>query len=153
MSIFSLKRFAFQTIRPVVSRQKRGFSAHFRPGGAVLPPRVLPFSKAERACLYRPRRTLLKGDDSHIRGAIPGPIEAMIRSSGRSLPPSHIRGAIPGPIEKRRGWCTTCPTLLGSLPSVPCFPTRFPKRTAVINPTSRSRQMCGHARQHLNILR
>ena len=33
-----------------------------------------------------------------------------------------------------------CPTLLGSLPSVPCFPTRFPKRTAAINPTSRSRQ-------------
>ena len=47
MSIFSLKRFAFQTIRPVVSRKKRGFSAHFWPGGAVLPPRILPFSKAK----------------------------------------------------------------------------------------------------------
>ena len=34
-SIFSLKCFAFQTIRPVVSRKKRGFSAHFGPGGAV----------------------------------------------------------------------------------------------------------------------
>ncbi|WP_300806907.1 hypothetical protein [uncultured Desulfovibrio sp.] len=48
-SIISLKRLAFQTIRPVVSRKKRGFSAHFGPGGAVLPPRVLPFSKAKRS--------------------------------------------------------------------------------------------------------
>ena len=47
--IFSLKRFAFQTIRPVVSRKKRGFSAHFGPGGAVSPPRVLPFSKVKRS--------------------------------------------------------------------------------------------------------
>ena len=31
----SLKCFAFQTIRPVVPRKKRGFSAHFGPGGAV----------------------------------------------------------------------------------------------------------------------
>ncbi|WP_300802000.1 hypothetical protein, partial [uncultured Desulfovibrio sp.] len=51
MSIFSLKRFTFQTIRLGVSRKKRGFSAHFRPGGAVPPPRVLPFSKAKRSCL------------------------------------------------------------------------------------------------------
>ncbi len=27
--------------------KKRGFSAHFQPGGAVLPPRILPFSKAK----------------------------------------------------------------------------------------------------------
>ena len=47
-SIFSLKRCAFQTIRPVVSRKKRGFSAHFGPGGAVPPPRVPPFSKVKR---------------------------------------------------------------------------------------------------------
>ena len=49
MRLFSLKRNAFQTIRPVVSRKKRGFSAHFGPGGAVLPPRVLPSSKAKRS--------------------------------------------------------------------------------------------------------
>ena len=36
--MFSLKRCAFQTIRPVVSRKKRGFAAHFRPGSAVPPP-------------------------------------------------------------------------------------------------------------------
>ena len=47
-SIFSLKRCAFQTIRPVVSRKKRGFSAHFGPGGVVPPPRVSPFSKLKR---------------------------------------------------------------------------------------------------------
>ena len=34
-SIFSLKRFAFQTIRPLASRKKRSFSTHFGPGGAV----------------------------------------------------------------------------------------------------------------------
>ena len=33
-SIFSLQCFAFQTIRPAVSWKKRGFSAHFGPGGA-----------------------------------------------------------------------------------------------------------------------
>ena len=44
-SIFSLKCFAFQTIRPVVSRKKRGFSAHFWPGGAVPPPRVCLFQR------------------------------------------------------------------------------------------------------------
>ena len=48
-SIFSLKRCAFQTIRPVVLRKKRGFSAHFGPGGAVPPPRVSPFSKLKRS--------------------------------------------------------------------------------------------------------
>ena len=41
-SIFSLKCFAFQTIRPVVSRKKRGFSAHFGPGGEIF----LTFSAA-----------------------------------------------------------------------------------------------------------
>ena len=48
-NIFSLKRCAFHTIRPVVSRKKRGFSAHFGPGGAVPPPRVHPFSKVKRS--------------------------------------------------------------------------------------------------------
>ncbi|HJA75858.1 MAG TPA: hypothetical protein H9774_03195 [Candidatus Desulfovibrio gallistercoris] len=33
-----MKRFAFQTIRSVVLRKKRGFSAHFGPGDAALPP-------------------------------------------------------------------------------------------------------------------
>ena len=47
-SIFSLKCRAFQTIRPVVSRKKRGFSAHFWPGGAVPPPRVSPLKKVKR---------------------------------------------------------------------------------------------------------
>ena len=47
-----MKSFAFQTIRPVVSRKKRGFSAHFGPGGAVPPPRVSSFSKLKR---YRSR--------------------------------------------------------------------------------------------------
>ena len=36
-------------LRPVVSRKKRGFSAHFGPGGAVPPPRVSPFSKLKRS--------------------------------------------------------------------------------------------------------
>ncbi|MCI7569609.1 MAG: hypothetical protein MSH25_09685 [Desulfovibrio sp.] len=46
-SNFSLKRCAFPTIRPVVSRKKRGFSARFGPGGAVPPPRIFTFFKAE----------------------------------------------------------------------------------------------------------
>ena len=51
-SIFRLKRFAFQTMRSGVSRKKRGFSAWFGPGGAVPPPRILPFLKAKcpRGC-------------------------------------------------------------------------------------------------------
>ena len=44
-----MKCFAFQTIRLVVSRKKRGFSAHFGQGGAVPPPRVSLFSKAKRS--------------------------------------------------------------------------------------------------------
>ena len=43
----SLKCFAFQTIRPVVSRKKRSFSAHFWPGGAVPPPSRFTFFKVE----------------------------------------------------------------------------------------------------------
>ena len=43
----SLKRLAFQTIRPVVSRKKRVFSAHFGPGGAVQPPRAFTIFKGE----------------------------------------------------------------------------------------------------------
>ena len=45
LDIFSLKRCAFQTIRPVVSRKKRGFSAQFRTGGAVLPPGFCPLQR------------------------------------------------------------------------------------------------------------
>ena len=51
-SIFSLKYFIFQTIRPVVSWKKRGFSAHFGPGDAVPPLRVAPFSKVKRSNLF-----------------------------------------------------------------------------------------------------
>ena len=57
-SIFSLQRCTIQTIRPVVSRKKRSFSAHFWPGGAVPPPRVSPFSKLKRSkgqTLHLPR--------------------------------------------------------------------------------------------------
>ena len=99
-----------------------------------------------------------------IRGAIPGPIEARRRcstvsssarvTSGERSPaplkpaapslPHSAEGVTsgersPAPL-KSVGDDAPCPTLLGSLPSVPCFPTRFPERTAAINPTSRSRQ-------------
>ena len=37
-----MKRCAFQTIRPVVSRKKHGFSVLFGPGDVVPPSRVLP---------------------------------------------------------------------------------------------------------------
>ena len=59
--LFSSRRVAFQTLRPVVSRKKRGFSAHFWPGGAVLPPRVSPFSKLKRSSACR-------GVQGRIRG-------------------------------------------------------------------------------------
>ena len=52
-----MKRCAFQTIRPVVSRKKRCFSAHFGPGEAVPPPRVSPFSKVKRSMLPGDGRT------------------------------------------------------------------------------------------------
>ena len=39
--MFSLQRVVLQSIRPVVLRKQRGFSVHFGPGGAVLPPRIL----------------------------------------------------------------------------------------------------------------
>ena len=42
-AFFSLQRVAFPATRPAVSRRHRGVSAHVRPGGAVLPPCVLPF--------------------------------------------------------------------------------------------------------------
>ena len=38
---------------------------------------------------------------SHIRGAIPGPIEAPHLAECTPARPRHIRGAIPGPIEAR----------------------------------------------------
>ena len=63
-----MKRFAFQTIRPVVSRKKRSFSAHFGPDDAVPPPRAFPFSKAKRsaATAYRSRKRLSKFDAKHF---------------------------------------------------------------------------------------
>ena len=47
MSIFGLQRVALQTVRPAVSRKKRGFSVRFGPGGAVPQPRVFTFFKGE----------------------------------------------------------------------------------------------------------
>ena len=38
---------AFQTIRPDVSRKKRGLPAHLPPGGAMPPPRMLPFQRQD----------------------------------------------------------------------------------------------------------
>ena len=60
-SLFSSRRVAFQTLRPVTSRKKRVFSAHFWPGGAVPPPRVSPFSKLKRSSACR-------GVQGRIRG-------------------------------------------------------------------------------------
>ena len=51
-----LQSSAFQTLRPAVSRKHRGFSVLFWPGSAVLPPRVLFFSKITRCS---PGRLLL----------------------------------------------------------------------------------------------
>ncbi|MCI7569755.1 MAG: hypothetical protein MSH25_10425 [Desulfovibrio sp.] len=56
-SNFSLKCCAFQTIRPVISRKKCGFSTHFGPDVAVLPPRVFTFFKGET-----PYRFFLQGE-------------------------------------------------------------------------------------------
>ncbi|MCI7569713.1 MAG: hypothetical protein MSH25_10210 [Desulfovibrio sp.] len=50
--VIGLEQFQFETLR-VSSHtacrfaEKRGFSAHFGPGGAVLPPRVFTFFKGE----------------------------------------------------------------------------------------------------------
>ncbi len=46
-SMFRVKRFAFHSVRPVVSRKKRGFSVLLGLGDAVPPPRIPPFSKAK----------------------------------------------------------------------------------------------------------
>ena len=78
--VFQSKRFAFQTMRPVVSRKKHGFSAHFGPGGAVPPPRVLPFSKLKRSIrnqrMNRPtddmQRAFLREGYAHLRRMPPG---------------------------------------------------------------------------------
>ena len=40
---------SLDAIWPVVSRKNSAFSAHFGPGGAVLPPRVLPLKKVKRS--------------------------------------------------------------------------------------------------------
>ena len=51
----SLEHFQFETLRVSnhtacrFAEKKRGFSAHFGPGGAVPPPRVSPFSKLKRS--------------------------------------------------------------------------------------------------------
>ena len=53
-AVVVLEQFQFETL--CVSNhtacrfaEKRGFSAHFGPGGAVPPPRVSPFSKLKRS--------------------------------------------------------------------------------------------------------
>ncbi|MCI7569372.1 MAG: hypothetical protein MSH25_08420 [Desulfovibrio sp.] len=56
LSNFSLKRCAFQAIRPVVLQKKRGFPAHFWPGGAVPPPRVFTFFKGETLLCLRAKK-------------------------------------------------------------------------------------------------
>ena len=45
--IFSLKHCPFPTIRPVVSRKKRVFSAHFGPGGTIPAASRFTFFKVE----------------------------------------------------------------------------------------------------------
>ena len=47
-NIFSVKRFAFQTIRPVVSQKNAVFPLAFGWAALCCPPRVLPFSSARR---------------------------------------------------------------------------------------------------------
>ena len=42
---------------------------------------------------------LARTEGRHIRGVIPGPIEASFSTSRSVWPPRHIRGVIPGPIE------------------------------------------------------
>ena len=87
MSIFSLECFAFQTIRPVVSRKKRGFSAHFGPGGAVRRLRVSPFSKLKRSCVVCfPAGTGRMGGRPHGRRG---------DSSGRSVRPLWRQHSLP----------------------------------------------------------
>ena len=92
-----MKCCAFQTIRPVVLRKKRSFSAHFGPGGAVPPPRVSPFSKVKR---------------SKTAGGSPGPAGFPPSVPGRegncpplSFPPSSASGFF------EAGWelCYTTP--------------------------------------------
>ncbi len=47
-AVFRVERSARHFARPAVSREKRGHSAWFRPGGAVPPPRLLPLKTAKR---------------------------------------------------------------------------------------------------------
>ena len=73
-----MKRFAFQTIRPGVSRKKRGFSAWFGSGGAVPPPRVLSLKKIQRSMRSGP-------------GQLPGGRGLSVWRHGPAPPPSRNR--------------------------------------------------------------
>ena len=50
-SILSLRRLRFKPYG-LSFREKRGFSAHFRPGGAVLPPLVFSFPRGKRSIRF-----------------------------------------------------------------------------------------------------
>ena len=63
-----MKCFAFQTIRPVVSRKKARFSAHFGPGGAVPPPSRFTFFKVENSKSYFLMRDSVPSPPQIMRG-------------------------------------------------------------------------------------
>ena len=83
-SIFSLKHFAFQTMRPVVSLKKRSFSNQFR-HGSVMPPVVTDaFRKRQPGNNYAPRsyrrETATSGKRARPRNA---PFSRIKRVGGR----------------------------------------------------------------------
>ena len=91
-SIFRLKRFASQTVWLTVSRKKRVHPAWFGPGGAVPPPRVLPFSKVKRSILAD---TVRKSRSASVRRA--GRIPAC-RTDPHGLPRGYCRApSVPAP--------------------------------------------------------
>lgn len=100
-SIFSLKRVAIQTIRPVVSWKNHAFSAHSGPGGTAPPLRVLPFLKA--------KRSISPGQQPpQIRLALPGirfPDSPAAGSRGNSTPTTacHPCGQEPVPLSDTCG--------------------------------------------------
>ena len=84
---------------PVVSRKKRGFSAHSGPGGVVLPPRVLSFKDNALSMLldiFRKRRRRLSAAWA-VRDADSGvsAIGTLMRRGDRRF------SALRGPGEKR----------------------------------------------------
>lgn len=80
---FYLKRFAFQIIRSVASK-KRSFSAVFRPGGAVPPPHVSPFSKIKRFVPHGNAKTILPRQDAFFPAPCRCPVAR--RVAARSSP-------------------------------------------------------------------